>query len=283
MEAHESSLRALALTEDGTKLATASNKGTVIRVWDVATAACVVEFRRGVERVQMTGLSWSWDHQHLACCSDKGTTHVFSMKEGSDHQTNKAKKSLATKLFGAVRNSIMDVDQPKSISQIRGVPHPQACAFVPDLPNTLAVVGYDLDGNGVLLLSDYSSEEATKVGYHVIVQTRTEDDDELLSEGETRRNRMLATVSPPQQHKEKQQQEQQQQGEAGGKLYVGERLEVLEDQMKEIRFEEQEEGFLDVSGFETTPNANNNDLAPDAVTPNEDNLSPTSTPTPASQ
>eukprot|EP00548_Thalassiothrix_antarctica_P018642 CAMPEP_0194191642 /NCGR_PEP_ID=MMETSP0154-20130528/67467_1 /TAXON_ID=1049557 /ORGANISM="Thalassiothrix antarctica, Strain L6-D1" /LENGTH=265 /DNA_ID=CAMNT_0038914447 /DNA_START=106 /DNA_END=900 /DNA_ORIENTATION=+ len=66
LEAHESRLRALALTEDGTQLATASMKGTVIRVFQVSTSALLEEFRRGVERVNMTCLTWSWDHSHLA-------------------------------------------------------------------------------------------------------------------------------------------------------------------------------------------------------------------------
>ena len=256
MEAHESSLRALALTEDGTKLATASNKGTVIRVWDVATAACQVEFRRGVERVQMTGLAWSWDHQHLACCSDKGTTHVFGMETDEEAKKKKKKKSLSSKLFTKVRQSLLDVDQPKSISQIRGVPHPQACAFVPDLPNTLAVVGYDLDGNGVLLLSEYSTEEATRVAYHVVVKSHTAADDALLSEGAQRRKRLLATPPTTSTAAAATATDEPEQG----KLYVGERVEVLENQMKEIRFEEQEEGFLDVSGFDTPSSQTKKDL-----------------------
>eukprot|EP00543_Licmophora_paradoxa_P006434 CAMPEP_0202451182 /NCGR_PEP_ID=MMETSP1360-20130828/9666_1 /ASSEMBLY_ACC=CAM_ASM_000848 /TAXON_ID=515479 /ORGANISM="Licmophora paradoxa, Strain CCMP2313" /LENGTH=420 /DNA_ID=CAMNT_0049069685 /DNA_START=193 /DNA_END=1455 /DNA_ORIENTATION=+ len=236
LEAHESALRALALTEDGSKLATASVKGTVIRVWEIATSACLLEFRRGVERVDMTCLSWSWDHQNLACCSDKGTVHVFSMAKQTEDSSSKM--SFSTQLFSSVSKRLQG-DQKKSISQIRGVPHPISCAFVPDLPNTLAVVGWDSDGNGVLLLSDYSHEEAVRKAYHVLAKSANLPKEEEETEGQRRRRRMLA--SPPVTTKES----------SEDKIYVGERVEVLEKQMKEIRFEE-DDGFLNVSGFQTT-------------------------------
>ncbi|OEU12162.1 WD40 repeat-like protein, partial [Fragilariopsis cylindrus CCMP1102] len=77
IEAHESTLRALILTGDGKKLATSSHKGTIIRVWDVRTSQNIYEFRRGVERAQITCLAFSSDDQWLSCSSDKGTTHIF--------------------------------------------------------------------------------------------------------------------------------------------------------------------------------------------------------------
>jgi hypothetical protein len=226
IEAHDSKLRALALTQDGTQLATASVKGTVIRIFSVANSQLLKEFRRGVERVTMTCLAWSWDHTHVACCSEKGTAHVFAVEKGDC--TVKPKKSW----YESVRQRMPGGDLQHSISQIRGVPHPIACAFLPDVPNTIAVVGWDIDGNGVVLLSDYSEEEAIRTGYHVLAKSTKVD----LGEGQLRRKRLLGTVPPvtPSEQEE-------------GKLYVGERVEVLENQMKEIRFEE-DDGFLNVFG-----------------------------------
>jgi hypothetical protein len=60
-----------------------------------------------------------------------------------------------------------------SVAQVRGVPHPMVCAFVPDsvadsTTPTLAVAGMDELGNGVLLLSELASDggEPKRVGYH---------------------------------------------------------------------------------------------------------------------
>jgi len=143
----------------------------------------------------------------------------------------KEKKSWYDKVRTSLEGNVQH-----SISQIRGVPHPLACAFLPDVPNTVAVVGWDIDGNGVLLQSDYSQEEAIRTAYHVLAKTKPENGDNE-TEGQRRRKIMLGGASPK---------TSQPQGEEGGaKLYVGERVEVLENQMREIRFEE-DDGFLNV-------------------------------------
>lgn len=208
IQAHDSELRSLALTADGTKLATASVKGTVIRVWDVASSTCVQEFRRGVERTTITCLAWSSNHQYLACTSDKGTAHVFAMEDsggdiqqqqhsstnGHHHYNNHkstSKSSSATSsftqmLFATVRKS-MEGDARKSICQIRGLPHPQACAFVADTSNLVAIAGWDADGNGVLLISEcIPGDEPKRISYHVICKSALPEESD-----EARRRRRL--------------------------------------------------------------------------------------------
>ena len=253
MEAHESQLRGLALTADGTKVATASEKGTVIRVWDVATASCLQEFRRGVERANITCLAWSWDHSFLCCTSDKGTAHIFHLDNSTTSNSNKndtdqSTMSLTQKLFSSVRKSV-EGDAKKSICQIRGVPHPMACAFVSNATNLVAVAGWDADGNGVLLLSEFqigSTDEPRRVGYHILCKTDLLRSDE--SE-EARRRRRLRGWTPeipatPE----------------GGRLYVGERLEILERGMEQIHFEEggkDDDEFVSVSTIVRTTESEN--------------------------
>jgi autophagy-related protein 18 len=48
--AHDSSLAALAFNNAGTRLATASEKGTVIRVFSIPEGHRLFEFRRGMKR-----------------------------------------------------------------------------------------------------------------------------------------------------------------------------------------------------------------------------------------
>ncbi|KAJ8950474.1 hypothetical protein NQ314_007861 [Rhamnusium bicolor] len=45
--AHRSELGCLAINQQGTRVASASNKGTLIRVWDTTTRNQLVELRRG--------------------------------------------------------------------------------------------------------------------------------------------------------------------------------------------------------------------------------------------
>lgn len=174
LEAHDSELRELCLTANGNLLATASIKGTLLRVWDVATSQCLHEFRRGVERANITSLNFSWDDQWLACCSDKGTAHVFYCEKKSE-AAKKSGSSFTKRLFSPTKSS----SQPKSVCQIRGIPHPLACAFIGDVPNILAVAGWDADGNGVLLISEFAAhQEARRIAYHVLVKNKKEETEE---------------------------------------------------------------------------------------------------------
>lgn len=50
IQAHDSPLAAVRFSADGTRVATASEKGTVIRVFAVPSGERLFEFRRGVKR-----------------------------------------------------------------------------------------------------------------------------------------------------------------------------------------------------------------------------------------
>lgn len=276
-------LRGLALTADGTKLATASAKGTVLRVWDVATSACLQEFRRGVERATITCLCWSWDYQWLSCTSDKGTAHVFFVGDTLPSQRKEEKKSSDTtssytkRLLSSVRKSVKGDTKKYSVCQIRGVPHPLACAFVVDAPNVLAVAGWDADGNGVLLLSEFAAnQEARRIAYHVLVKSSLMD---AQGEGqnlppeteEERRRRRLRGWRPtvPATPVE-------------GRVFCGERGDqetTLEQGMEQIHFEDKGD-FVTITT--TTHNDNDNENHQEDKGPVEESSSSTSRPTVAS-
>lgn len=74
--AHKSEIQALALNEDGSLMATASEKGTVIKVWSI-NGGCIFRFRRGIGRARIFSLALT--HSFLAVSSDKQTIHLFSL------------------------------------------------------------------------------------------------------------------------------------------------------------------------------------------------------------
>ncbi|PIC22831.1 hypothetical protein B9Z55_016752 [Caenorhabditis nigoni] len=80
--AHEGALACLKFNQDGLMLATASVKGTVIRVYSVPSGSRLFEFRRGVSRcVTISSFCFSADGKYLASSSNTETVHVFKLEK----------------------------------------------------------------------------------------------------------------------------------------------------------------------------------------------------------
>lgn len=85
--AHDNPIAAVSFNQDSTLLASASEKGTVIRVHDVEEGQCLYEFRRGYARcVDIYSLSFSLDSQFLAASSSTETVHVFRLSQTKEEQ-----------------------------------------------------------------------------------------------------------------------------------------------------------------------------------------------------
>lgn len=76
--AHNNPIQAIAVNSDSTWVATASDKGTLIRIWNTSTGGKVKEVRRGSENAKIFSLAFSKDSSLIAVCSDSGTCHLFS-------------------------------------------------------------------------------------------------------------------------------------------------------------------------------------------------------------
>ncbi|CAL8300717.1 unnamed protein product [Lota lota] len=85
--AHDSPLAAITFNSSGTKLASASEKGTVIRVFTVPEGQKLFEFRRGMKRyVSISSLSFSADGQFLCASSNTETVHIFKLEQHTPNQ-----------------------------------------------------------------------------------------------------------------------------------------------------------------------------------------------------
>jgi WD40 repeat protein len=106
IDAHDSALSAMALSVDGVYLCTASEKGTIIRLFEtgwrprslhvskndasifVPSGTPLREFRRGMEPARITSLAISMDKRWVACTSDRATTHIFRTRLEDIHLLN---------------------------------------------------------------------------------------------------------------------------------------------------------------------------------------------------
>lgn len=79
--AHATALRALDLSRDETLLASASETGTLVRVFSAINCAKLAELRRGVDAAFVFSIAISPDSNTLAVTSDKSTLHVFDLTQ----------------------------------------------------------------------------------------------------------------------------------------------------------------------------------------------------------
>ncbi|GMM54776.1 phosphoinositide binding protein [Maudiozyma humilis] len=83
IDAHQHALRTVALSSDGSLVATASRTGTIIRVFSTSTGhAMVRQFRRGSYRCRILRLQFSDDNRFLVVTSTSRTVHVFRVGGG---------------------------------------------------------------------------------------------------------------------------------------------------------------------------------------------------------
>lgn len=119
--AHDSPLAAIAFSLNGTEIATASEKGTVIRVFSVNDGSKLYEFRRGVKRcVSISSLTFSTCKQYLCCSSNTETVHIFKLEKpngagnerggsagsSSSSLTNQNAKSSDDNWMGYFKNTV---------------------------------------------------------------------------------------------------------------------------------------------------------------------------------
>jgi stalled ribosome rescue protein Dom34 len=65
-------------------VATSSSKGTLIRVWDGVTAKKLKEFRRGSDQAVIYGVALRPDEAEICVWSDKGTVHLYKLKDDTE-------------------------------------------------------------------------------------------------------------------------------------------------------------------------------------------------------
>jgi len=83
--AHMSALSAMCLNYPGTFLATASDKGTLVRIFSTETAQPLMELRRGSDKADIYSICFDLNSKWLACSSDRSTIHIFSINPKLDH------------------------------------------------------------------------------------------------------------------------------------------------------------------------------------------------------
>ncbi|KAG5448855.1 WD repeat domain phosphoinositide-interacting protein 3 [Clonorchis sinensis] len=147
--AHENALAALEMNFMGTLLATASQKGTLVRVFATKDCQLLHELRRGINPATITSISFNHTGDLLCVASERGTAHIFSLwkDNASDHKRRSHSSKSGCRNSGT-HGSGQEVftNYFANVSQIRCVLDTKfkaICAFSLMNPNTLIVLAAD--------------------------------------------------------------------------------------------------------------------------------------------
>ncbi|VDM16923.1 unnamed protein product [Hydatigera taeniaeformis] len=169
LSAHQNPLVALTMTADGEQLATASQRGTLVRVFDTRSCELLHELRRGSNAALITCIAF--DHaaasaaRRLAVASDHGTLHVFSL-DSVEKETSWSVGGVSGVGSGTVSSRRLPLGQDltrqafqaaksaaflpryffSTVSQIRFALNTKfkvVCAFSSSNPDTLIVLAAD--------------------------------------------------------------------------------------------------------------------------------------------
>ncbi|THH10620.1 hypothetical protein EW145_g1196 [Phellinidium pouzarii] len=79
IQAHKAPISFLSINSTGTMLATASDKGTVIRVWNIPGSEKLYQFRRGTREARIYSMNFNVMSTLLAVSSAHDTVHIFRL------------------------------------------------------------------------------------------------------------------------------------------------------------------------------------------------------------
>ncbi|VTJ71070.1 Hypothetical predicted protein [Marmota monax] len=100
--AHEGVLSCIALNLQGTRIATASEKGTLIRIFDTSSGHLIQELRRGSQAANIYCINFNQDASLICVSSDHGTVHIFAAEDPKrNKQSSLASASFLPKYFSS--------------------------------------------------------------------------------------------------------------------------------------------------------------------------------------
>ncbi|KAG0243669.1 WD40-repeat-containing domain protein [Mortierella sp. GBAus27b] len=88
VQAHKTSVSNIAINSEGTLLATASDKGTVIRIWSIPEARRLYQFRRGAQSARIHSISFNMASTLVCVSSETDTVHIFKLGASSPNNNN---------------------------------------------------------------------------------------------------------------------------------------------------------------------------------------------------
>ncbi|KAI1381420.1 WD40 repeat-like protein [Hypoxylon crocopeplum] len=114
IEAHRSPLSCIALNNEGTLLATASETGTIIRVFSVPHGQKLFQFRRGTYPSTIYSMSFNMASSLLCVSSTSDTVHIFRLQQPGPGSNNSSSEAPRVDRWSRSRSYDSGNDSPSS-------------------------------------------------------------------------------------------------------------------------------------------------------------------------
>ena len=108
INAHDNNIAFIALNHEGTLLATSSEKGTLIRIFNTSNGELIQELRRGAKIADIYYITFDLNNKFIACTSSSRTVHIFSTYVTIKYL--KEKGLISTKNINTSRTSDIDIN-----------------------------------------------------------------------------------------------------------------------------------------------------------------------------
>jgi WD repeat-containing protein 45 len=145
--AHQSNVRFMTLSQDGKFIATCSEKGTLIRIYNTDNKHLVKELRRGSDEAVINWICFNKDNSHLLCRSKKGTIHIFH----TDYKEERKQNNKLLYITGYINKYLSPLKQymPKyidsewSFAQFNFQGKSTISSFSINEPNVIYVISFE--------------------------------------------------------------------------------------------------------------------------------------------
>ena len=89
IQAHTNNVTTVTISKDGRMVATASEIGTIINVYDIETEKELYKFRRGLSNAKIYDMCFNNNNNHLVCCCNTNKIHIFELYDDEKKTKNK--------------------------------------------------------------------------------------------------------------------------------------------------------------------------------------------------
>jgi hypothetical protein len=179
--AHDGPLRALALSKNNDMVATASEQGTIIRLWSFPSCTKLAEVRRGLDPAAIFSLAFSPSGSTLAFTSDKSTLHIYDLESTRNSDPKQHKYGILSKV-PLLPRQFSDTYSTASVKFEMGEepthwgPHMKSAtlsAGIPGVPGgrpTKGLLGW-LDNNTIIVLG--AGQDARWERFSIVIEEDT--------------------------------------------------------------------------------------------------------------